>query len=87
MRIKSLAVAIFIIIYCCIASCFYATAPETPKPEQFKPGMKPVPFDWNALIYYVTAIAAAIRWGIVEWKHRALIKAGKKDDNRDGKED
>lgn len=33
------------------------------------------------------AAGAAIRWGTVEYRHRALIKAGKKDANRDGMED
>lgn len=31
--------------------------------------------------------AAVGRWGLVEYRHRALVKAGKKDDNRDGIED
>ena len=70
-------------------SCFYATAPETPTAptSPVAPGGKPVPFDYNALFYYLALLGAAIRWGMIEWKHRALIKAGKKDDNRDGQED
>jgi hypothetical protein len=32
-------------------------------------------------------IAAAGRWGTVEYRHRQLIAAGKKDANRDGVED
>lgn len=31
--------------------------------------------------------AAVARWGLVEYRHRALVKAGKKDANRDGIED
>ena len=33
------------------------------------------------------AAGAAIRWGTVEYKHYALVKAGKKDDDNDGQED
>ncbi len=32
-------------------------------------------------------IAALGRWGTVEYRHRQLIAAGKKDDDRDGNED
>ncbi len=31
--------------------------------------------------------AGLIRWGTVEYKHYALVKAGKKDDDNDGVED
>lgn len=32
-------------------------------------------------------VLGAARWGYVEFRHRQLIAAGKKDDNRDGVED
>jgi hypothetical protein len=36
---------------------------------------------------YGLGIGAAIRWGLVEYRHHRLVAAGKKDDNRDGVED
>ena len=73
-----------------LIGCFYLKEPgSAPKEPTVRPdgAVVPVPFDYNTLVYYLITIAAAIRWAIVEWKHRALIKAGKKDDNRDGEED
>ena len=73
-----------------VAGCFYLKEPgSSPRQPEVKPDgtVVPVPFDYNALVYYLLAIIAAARWAIVEWKHRTLVKAGKKDDNRDGEED
>jgi hypothetical protein len=40
----------------------------------------------NFGVYGVSA-AAALRWLTVEYRHRAIVKAGQKDDDRDGNVD
>ncbi len=69
--------------------CITVAEPGAPKTPQVGPDGKviPVPFDYNTAAYYILTTIAAIRWAIVEWKHRSLVKAGKKDDDRDGEED
>ena len=72
------------------AGCFYLKEPgSSPENPAVLPDgtVIPVPFNYSTLVYYLVTFAAAARWAIVEWKHRTLVKAGKKDDNRDGEED
>ena len=75
-----------------MAGCFTIAAPEVPK-LPVSPGSPQgaAGFDWQTAIAYAASIIAGvigfIRWMTVEFKHRALIKQGKKDDNRDGEED
>lgn len=88
---------VIVILLVVLVGCFTIKAPElpviTPPQQPTAPGspVGPPGFDWNSAIAYAASIIAGIiafiRWMIVEFKHKALIKAGKKDDNRDGKED
>lgn len=83
------------IVLLCTASCFTFSPPELPKlptqPTTPDSPQGPAGFDWQTAIAYAASIIAGvigfIRWMTVEFKHRALIKQGKKDDNRDGEED
>lgn len=80
-------IALIVVLFS-ITSCFYVTAPEAPKVEPAGPnGVSEYKLDWSGLMFYLAQIAAAVRWAIVEWKHRKLLMAGKKDNNRDGVED
>ena len=87
-----------IAVIICIGGCFTIKSPEIPQipPMPTAPGspvspIGPAGFDWQTLIAYVASIAAGvvafIRWIIIEFKHRKLVNAGKKDANRDGEED
>ena len=72
-----------------LAGCIYFQGPgESPPVEPVGPnGITEYKFNWGAFSFYAAQLVAAIRWAVVEYKHYKLVKAGKKDANRDGQED
>lgn len=70
-----------------LSGCFYAQQPADPSKTPMPVDGVQIPFDYSALAFYGAQIVGFARWMLVEWKHKKLVKAGKKDINRDGKED